>query len=421
MADYRVSIMEDLKLGSPLLMAKTQESNTQRDAKSIIKQGKKWGFKRYLGYSAWVLLAISIQLVVGSCGSKVFPDGKPACNTNDPTHNISVCNLVEVLAAGENRLRTLAAFILGGFLASSVGMWIKRRSAYCALCGSTRNILINLCSIVRDERDRKLLARWAVLGYELSILKARGMMDHAEGKKYLEDLRLLAGSEWNDMVDGDRHTTVWFWIQLKCDELLRSGDIAGLQFQTLCQAVTLSRDRANDLMSPIDRDQPLPYTYVCGLLVNMNLMLLSLSTGFKWCLWMYDTDGSVWTHPKMYADIFMLFMSTSIYSMLFDLCTILYNPFGPRKYDIKHFQVGRGIRLLAKALCHCKRPSTMDNQSGSLSASLDVMDLIEEEEAADNRVSQYVLHKANSSIKFRSVVSTIMTRRRAVRPILVEA
>ncbi len=62
----------------------------------------------------------------------------------------------------------------------------------------------------------------------------------------------------------------------------------------------------------------------------------------------------------MYAEIFILFFNTSIYAMLFDLCTLLYNPFGPRKIDIMHHEVGGGIRQLAKSLSTTNSyPSTM--------------------------------------------------------------
>ena len=105
---------------------------------------------------------------------------------------------------------------------------------------------------------RQLLARWTVLGYELSVLKARCLIDTTEGQKYLLLSRLLVGNEWDRMVDGDRHTTVWYWIQSKAKQMKDRGQIDAYELQTVCNAVTLSRDRANDLMSSLDRDQPPP-------------------------------------------------------------------------------------------------------------------------------------------------------------------
>ena len=129
--------------------------------------------------------------------------------------------------------------------------------------------LINVTTLAPDH-DRPLLARWALLGYELSVLKARSLVDTTEGKKYLQISKLIVEGEWESMVNGDRHTTVWYWIQSKACQLNKQGDIDSFQLQTLCNAVTLSRDKANDMMSCIDRDQPPPYVFVCAILINIS-------------------------------------------------------------------------------------------------------------------------------------------------------
>lgn len=159
-----------------------------------------------------------------------------------------------------------------------------------------------MTTLAPDE-DRTLLARWAVLGYELSVLKARSLVDSEAGKKYLEVSRLISNDEWVSMVDGDRHTTVWvredamvfspyvyrvlacrvscetfiqfastqYWIQSKAARLNDAGALSEFKLQTICNAVTLSRDKANDLMSCIDRDQPPPCEYMNRLYDNASL------------------------------------------------------------------------------------------------------------------------------------------------------
>ena len=162
------------------------------------------------------------------------------------------------------------------------------------------------------------------------------------------------------LVTHDVHPLVWYWIQTKAGNLSRDGVIDSICFQTICNAVTLSRDKANDLMSCIDRDQPPPYVFVCACLININLFLHSTATGLKWAIWMYDSGLSIWLEPRMYAELLILFLYTTIYGMLFDVCTIMYNPFGPRDIDIEHFKVGSGIRHLAKQLQKPVHPDTMD-------------------------------------------------------------
>ena len=109
------------------------------------------------------------------------------------------------------------------------------------------------------------------------MLKARTLQDADEAREYLESLKLIVGDEWEAMVNGDRHTTVWYWIQAKAKRLYEARNLNGNKLQTLCQAVPLSRDKANDLMSCIDRDQPPPYVFVCALLININLFFCSMT------------------------------------------------------------------------------------------------------------------------------------------------
>ncbi len=286
-----------IEMGSmrTLFRKNTEESRIKRDGCSLIKSVGDWGLRQWIGYCFWLILALAIQLSIGINGSWAFPDGRdPVCidistdgmDFGGNVKNKSMCLLEKTLSDGADSLRILSAFILGGFLVGSVQLWLDRRRNYAEVCGATRNLLINICSIIPNPVDRKLFARWAVLGFELAVLKGRDLIDSEEGRAYLDKLHLIEGDEWLTMVNGDRHTTVWFWIQVKAEKLRRKNEIQGLEFQTICQAITLSRDKANDLMGRINRDQPLPYTFVCGVLINMNLFLLSLSTGIKWAIWM---------------------------------------------------------------------------------------------------------------------------------------
>ena len=51
---------------------------------------------------------------------------------------------------------------------------------------------------------------------------------------------------------------------------------------------------------------------------------------------MHDAGGfKVFTEPRLYMSIVVLYLFTTIFAMLFDVCALLYNPFGPRDFDIK--------------------------------------------------------------------------------------
>lgn len=182
-----------------------------RRGSGMMKKAQTFGMKNWISYTIWTISALLIQFIVGS-GKWAFPDGTPepdglACPEDDQLTNKRTCGLFVTLQEGSRSLTVLSAFIVGGFLLNSVKLWLSRRSSYCALCGATRNLLINLCSIVRNTKERKTLVRWAVLGFELSVLKGRGLIDLRDGENYLQNLRLIRNNEWQVMINGDRHTT----------------------------------------------------------------------------------------------------------------------------------------------------------------------------------------------------------------------
>lgn len=321
----------------------------------------KWGRSLWISYFAFLFIAIAIQLIFG-WGDWAFPDGRPSCSEDSGmAKNDLMCDLSNNLLEVVQQLRFLSAFILGGFVISSVQLWLTRRAEYTQLCGAARNLLINLCTIIHNERDRQLVSRWVVLGFELTVLNGRGLDDADEGRDYLVKLSLIQSDEWDSMVNGDRRTTVWYWIQMKVTMLSQNEVINRHECATICAAVTLLREKANDLMSPIARDQPRPYIFLCAVLVNVNLFLQSISKGIEWAIWMHDTRGGVWREPRMYVQVLGLFLFLTIYAMLFDVCGLLYNPFGPREIDIDHYAAGKGIRKLAQQLAKGSLPKTINS------------------------------------------------------------
>lgn len=317
--------------------------------------------KRLFEYLLYTFVALLLQLILG--WGYAFPDGRPACNFEDGQKFLStnsyMCDTEIVLEEGVAQLRILVAFILGGFVTSTIYLWRLRRTAYCMLCGAARNLILNLATIMPsnngDEelfQERKTMERWAVLGYELSVLKARGLADTDKGLEYLMLLGLVDEDEWENMVEGDRHTTVWFWIQQKAFDLAEHKQILSEhRLQTICNAVTLARDKGNDLMSCIDRDHPFLYSVVVGILVNTSMALFTLWKGILWAIWLYDEGPMLWTTPKMYVDLMVTLLYTALFAMMFDLSQALYNPFGLRSgIDIPHDVVSGGIRNLAKRL-----------------------------------------------------------------------
>ena len=358
---------------------KTEQTDIKRDSSMIVELSKtvfgSLGVRDWFFKLSWTIFAL---IVTGVFQSDLFYPDTPrgsgsSCTTNDANGvqlNAESCEMIASANTASARIKILTAFILSSFVMSSRQLWLTKRTAYCALCGSTRNLLINICSLIDDKIDRQTMVRWGLLGYELSVLKGRDLVDTDTARDFLESMDLIDEDEWDVLVNGDRHTTVWFWIQLKAKSIFDADGMTDLQLQTICNAVTLSRDKANDLMSRLDRNQPPPFILVCALLVNLTLFFDALSTGLGWGKTMHEAKG----HPyHIYLELFMFLMYTILLALFFDICTILYNPFGPRDIDIPHHVVGKGIRNLGMELSKQERPRTFDSSS-NLSSSFYVRD-----------------------------------------------
>jgi hypothetical protein len=163
------------------------------------------------------------------------------------------------------------------------------------------------------------------------------------------------------MVGGDRHTTVLWWVQLALKRLADSGDVTDQAVQSLSSAISTMRGQANDLMSSLDRDAPLPYLNLAGFLVQANLFLMTTWKGLMWSSWFNALGGGMFAQPKLYADIATLFLWNLSYKAMYDLAYHLRNPFTHRSIDVAHETIGSGLRKLAAALMEANPhiPATM--------------------------------------------------------------
>ena len=185
--------------------------------------------------------------------------------------------LVEsVMMERSGAFRGLIGYVLGGFVARAFTMWFMRRKNYAAFCGTCRNLIMTMAAVVPvgavdvsrrgsttagpsssagvDPFDavaiaelRRRLGRWAVLAHELGTLKARGEVDSDDGRIWLLKSGLLEEGEWEVMVNGDRHTTVLFWITMACRRLSAAGVMGAPEMSLCVETVGAMRAKANDL------------------------------------------------------------------------------------------------------------------------------------------------------------------------------
>lgn len=315
----------------------------------------------WMHHVMWVVYALLLMLI---CGFNCFPESVfgegGACAKNK---NINICSVNSTLEDAKAEYRFLVAFILAGYVATSVGRWKERRKNYASLCGNVRNMLVNLMTFVPlDPMDQYLvqkrqnLARWTLLAYELAVAKPRGMMDQDEFREYLAQSDLLHQNEWEKMVPGDRHTTVFSWIQAQIVNMMKQGYLSVLSVQQISLHITSMRAQANDLMSSLDRDTPVPYVIVCGMLVTINIFIMSTWKGIEWSIWLNNFGGpngfnkGLLNQGKFWIDLLVLFGWNISYQALYDLGYILDNPFQNRPIDVPHEVISAGLRKLANAL-----------------------------------------------------------------------
>lgn len=303
--------------------------------------------------------------------------------------NVEGKDRLDVLEYISTSMYALTAFVLASFVANVVATWKERRTNYASLIGSMRNLLILLSSsistarvpgvleeqpsenvrLIRESRAR--LGRYVLLSCEIAVLKPRGHMDSAEGRASLERLGLLETGEWDAMVPGDRHTTVFCWIQSMVVALRRRGILLESEVHLIGQGVGAARSQANDLMSSLNRDLPLPYVNLVAWLVQFAMLLNSINNGVR-------MSGYSDTGAKVSAAL-STFLYSAAFRGLLNVHRLLHNPFIDRLIDVAHEPiVNGGLATLARSLMadesylppawSASSSSALDAQGGKLTA-----------------------------------------------------
>jgi hypothetical protein len=323
----------------------------------------------WLKHAFYILFSLVIMFY---CGYESFPDGEMGdnvgCPSTAPFKNIKMCQLLKILGDAKDDFQFLIAFVLAGYVASCVATWNSRRSAYGTLCGKTKACAIAVLTalpVPGPEGNpnyanilslRTQLSRWIGLGYELGVLKARGKMDSESGRYYLEREGLLApgGAEWRAMSPGDRHTSVFSWLSMKVRQCKEADLMSDPAAAVAGQAIIDLRGAANDIMDSICKDQPFPYTALCGMLVKLNLIIMCLWKATEWAKWLHmEGPYLLFSSPRIWFDILSLFAWNVSYAALYDLGYCLYNPFGARRIDLAHEPIGKMVRKFVEDLGHC--------------------------------------------------------------------
>ena len=116
------------------------------------------------------------------------------------------------------------------------------------------------------------------------------------------------------------HTSLTSLPQVEASRLATEGVITEQRLQTISLSITSARAQANDLMSSLDRDAPFPYVALCGLLVNINVFIMSTWKGVEWSVWFQSFGGpKLVEQPKFWVDMLVLVSWNVSYKCLYDI------------------------------------------------------------------------------------------------------
>jgi len=229
---------------------------------------------------------------------------------------------------------------------------------YSVTCGATRALLINLSTLVnvaeahtlsgedrttlRDERRR--MGRYVMLALECAMLRARGASDSAEGRIHLQrEGLLLSDGEWDAMVYGERHTSVYCWLQRRAVICAQRGWLTELALQTCCERIGAARDASNDLMASLWLDLPYPYASLVSMIIKVAILMQTLLTGMQTATYT-DLGARVYGYVQ-------LFLYAMLFQSLINLHTKLHNPFLAARLAIAHEATARdSLQRLADTL-----------------------------------------------------------------------
>ena len=115
------------------------------------------------------------------------------------------------------------------------------------------------------------------------------------------------------------------------------------------------------MLSALSTTQPYPYVALCGLLVKINVLIMSTWRGVEWSTWLYSSGSSLFSQPRLYIDILALLAWNLSYVALYDLGYMLNNPHGTRRIDLPHESISNSIYTMFNNLIsdEYKMPSNM--------------------------------------------------------------
>lgn len=258
-------------------------------------------------------------------------------------------NLDGEINAATASVRSTIGFLLSGFASKVVSTWMSRRKNYQKMLNQARAVLVDIASMIvfvptgtKEDRQiciqmRSELARWTVLAFELAVAKARGTQDSSVTKGRLLQSGVLMEGEWQHMIPGDRHTTVFYWMTSSLNRLyIRTNVIHKDAMKHVYGSVLKLQVESADLMSCVDHDLPYPYVHLVHFIVKALLIFNMCSMAISYRLTLNAHGDNSELAGAIVIVVANSFFFNFLYQGIVDLHATLTNPFGHRRLDINH-------------------------------------------------------------------------------------
>lgn len=274
----------------------------------------------------------------------------------DDTNDARLANYSTLWMSGRNSIQILVAFVLGGYIINFLGKWQTKRGLYGKLVGRSRDAIMKTACVLTPLAEggpvsqeealwaheaKETIIRYFNLAMEFAILKPRGLMDSVTvAKPFLEQRCLLRPGEWERLVPGDRHTTVYYWILCLLRHCKARHLLDEHEFVLMANTVSDCRGVANDLMDMLPNGYPFAYVHLVNLLTRVFQAFLSVESGLKMSTgrreWVVTDNGNEPPAFWWICWIVMLIGCHSCFQGLLDLQYIMHNPFLGDKHGVAH-------------------------------------------------------------------------------------
>lgn len=194
-------------------------------------------------------------------------------------------------AAISNFLKVFLAFLLGFFMASSVGRWTTTVKGFLGLFNAVRNMCMQMHALGVQNEKIDHVVRYGIVSCVFLVSELEMAVDSPAIKQAKSEMMWLHLKQKGLLTDGeapvlepleDRASLIWIWVASKIGRYAQDGDIPPMNSGTygrimaLCQS---AQDGIRQVRSSISVQIPFIYTHMLACLVHLNNVLCALTFG----------------------------------------------------------------------------------------------------------------------------------------------